>query len=73
MPKADAVDGKAKDCPLCGRTVPGGAAGMDRHFAADCTWRHTSRAPGKPAKGKKGAREGTYNDDDATDGAKGNA
>ena len=57
MPQADAVDRKAKECPLCGVVVPGGAEGMNRHFGTDCTWRHTSKTPvgRSPAQGRDGA------------------
>jgi hypothetical protein len=44
-------------CPLCGRPVPvqgddEAPAALNRHFETDCTWRHTSRSPARPAGGR---------------------
>lgn len=41
------VDRKAKECPLCGLVVSGGADGMDRHSEADCPWRDGGASPGQ--------------------------
>jgi hypothetical protein len=50
---------KAKDCPLCGLTIPGGPEAMNRHFEKDCPWRHTSKSPvGDPAEERR-TRGGT--------------
>ena len=51
---SDASD--AGPCPLCGRAVAGdggeAAAALNRHFETDCTWRHTSRSPVQPKRGR---------------------
>lgn len=39
MPIADVVEGKAKECILCGTVVDGGADGMEAHTAKSCLWR----------------------------------
>jgi hypothetical protein len=60
MPSRDETDLKGKECPLCGNVVPGGAEGMNRHFEADCPWRHTSKAPvGKNPRRRGDDRDGT--------------
>jgi hypothetical protein len=44
MPIAGAVEGKAKECVLCGALVRGDSEGMDAHAATSCIWN-----PGKPS------------------------
>lgn len=40
---AHAVQGKAKECVLCGVVVAGGADGMEAHTASGCRFK-----PGRP-------------------------
>ena len=51
MGLASAADRKAKECPLCGLVVSGGADGMNRHFETDCPWRDSSANPGQRQRG----------------------
>lgn len=48
MPAAPNHDANAKECPLCGTTIAGGADGMNHHFTdgkAQCRWTDASKTP----------------------------